>query len=106
MTTQEKLSKLKAQVDQACAMVGASDPKAADFEQRAVTAQIMRVIGDMGLGNHAEAAQAAEELYRAVLKLQAAWATGQSSATGRVLTQVEKLAAEIREELRRKAAGK
>jgi len=105
MTTAEKLAKLKSQIDLACAMVNASDPKAADNEQRAVTALILRVTGDMTLGHYDEAAKAAGELYRAVLKFQAAWAKGESSATGRALTQVETLAAEIEAELRKKAAG-
>lgn len=105
MTTAEKLAKLKAQLDLAQAMVNASDPRAADAEQRAVTALILRVTGDMTLGHYDEAARAARELYGAVLKLQAAWAKGESSATGRALTQVETLAAEIEAELRRKASG-
>ena len=105
MTTAEKLAKLKAQLDLARAMVNASDPRAADVEQRAATALISRITGDMTLGHYDEAAKAAGELYRTVLKLQAAWAKGESSATGRALTQVETLAAEIEAELRRKAAG-
>jgi hypothetical protein len=105
MTTTEKLSKLKAQVDLACAMVNASDPKAADVEQRTVTSLILRVTADMGRGQYEEASEGAGQLYKAVLKLQAAWAKGESSATGRALTQVETLAAEIEAELRRKAAG-
>lgn len=105
MTTAEKLVKLKAQLDLSRDMVNASDPKAADAEHRAVTALILRITGDMTLGHHDEAARAARELYEAVLKFQAAWAKGESSATGRVLTQVERLAAEIEAELRRKATG-
>ena len=105
MTTTEKLKKLKSQVDQACAMVNASDPGAAHAERREVTALILRITGDNGLGNHDEAARAAKELYQAVLKLQAAWATGESSATGRVLTQVEALAREIETDLRQQASG-
>jgi hypothetical protein len=104
MTTTEKLRKLKSQVDQACAMVNASDPGAADAERREVTALILRVTGDVGLGHYDEAARAAKELSHAVLRLQAAWATGQSSATGRVLTQVETLAREIEAELRQQAS--
>jgi hypothetical protein len=106
MTTAEKLAKLKAQLDLARAMVTASDPKAAEFEHREVTALMLRVTGDMGLGHYDEAASSARELYQAVLKLQAAWAKGESSATGRALTQVETLAAEIEADLRRKAAGR
>jgi hypothetical protein len=106
MTTMEKLAKLKSQIDQACAMVKASDPNAADTEQRAVNALILRITGDVTAGHYDEAAKVAGELRRAVLKLQAAWASGQSSATGRVLTQVETLAAEIESELRQKALGK
>lgn len=105
MTTAEKLAKLKAQLDLARAMVIASDPKAGVAEQRAATALIQRITGDMTLGHHDEAAKAARELYKTVLKFQAAWAKGESSATGRALTQVETLAAEIEAELRRKAAG-
>jgi hypothetical protein len=105
MTTAEKLARLKSQIDQACAMVKASDPKAADTEQREVTSLILRITGDMTLGHYSEAADVAGELHRAVLKLQAAWASGQSSATGRVLTQVETLAAEIEKDLRLKAGG-
>jgi hypothetical protein len=105
MATTEKLKKLKTQIDQACAMVNASNPGAADAERREVTALILRVTGDIGLGHYDEAAGAANQLYRAVLKLQAAWASGESSATGRVLTQVETLAAEIERELHAKAAG-
>jgi hypothetical protein len=105
MTTTEKLRKLKTQIDQACAMVNASNPGAAEAERHEVTALILRVTGDIGLGHDDEAATAAHQLYRAVLKLQAAWATGESSATGRVLTQVETLAAEIERDLRARAAG-
>ena len=105
MTTAEKLAKLKSQIDLACAMVNASDPKATDNEQRAVTALIQRVTDHMTAGHYAEAAKAARELHRAVVKLQMAWARGESSATGRALTQVETLAAEIDAELSKKAAG-
>src|SRR5262245_7794414 len=105
MTTTEKLRKLKTQIDQACAMVNASNPGTAEAEQHEVTALILRVTGDIGLGHYDEAATAAHQLYRAVLFIQAAWATGESSATGRVLTQVETLAADIERELRARAAG-
>ena len=105
MTTAEKLAKLKAQLDLASAMVIASDPRAAEAEKRDVTQLILRVTGDMSLGHYDEAAKSASELYRAVLKFQAAWAKGESSATGRALTQVEALAAEIEADLRKKAAG-
>lgn len=105
MTTAEKLAKLKSQVGLACDMIKASDPQAAATHQRAITSLILRITGDMGLGHYDEAAKAAGELRAAVLQLQAAWARGESSATGRALTQVETLAAEIEAELRRKAAG-
>lgn len=105
MTTTEKLAKLKKQLDLARSMVSASDPRVGDAEQRAATTLIQRVTNDIDAGQHAAAARAAAELRRAVLTFQASWATGQSSATGRVLTQVETLAAEIEAELRQKAAG-
>jgi hypothetical protein len=100
MTTEEKLAKLKSQLVQARAMIGASDPKAGESEQRAAAGLIQRVKDAMAHNRCDEAASVARELYRAVLKFQAAWATGQSSATGRALTQVETLAAEIEVELR------
>lgn len=105
MTTTEKLAKLKAQLDGAHDMIKASDPAAADAEWRTATSLILRITGDITLKHYEEAANAAGELSGAVLKLQAAWAKGESSATGRALTQVETLAAEIEAELRRKAAG-
>lgn len=104
MTTAEKLAKLKSQIDLACAMVGASDPKAAEAEKRTVAALIQRITGDMTQGRYDQAARSARELSAAVLNLQAAWARGESSATGRALTQVEKLATEIEAELRAKVA--
>lgn len=105
MNTAEKLAKLNKQLDLARQMVSASDPRVGEAEQRAATALIQRITSDIGAGQHAAAARAAAELLRAVLAFQASWATGQNSATGRVLTQVETLAAEIEAELRQKAAG-
>jgi hypothetical protein len=102
MTTLEKLGKLKTQVDLACSMVKATDPRAAE-QQRNITALITRITGDIGLGHYNDAAQVADELHRALIKLQKGWAMGESSATGRALTQVETLAAEIEAELRKKA---
>jgi hypothetical protein len=104
MTTEEKLAKLKSQLDQARAMIGASDPKAGEPEQRAVAALIQRVQDAMAHKRDGEAAGVARELYRAVLKFQASWATGKSSATGRALTQVETLASEIQAELSARVA--
>jgi hypothetical protein len=103
MTTAEKLAKLKSQVDLACDMIKASDPQAAATHQRDITSLILRITGDMTLGHYDDAAKAAGNLRAAVLRLQAAWARGESSATGRALTKVETLAAEIEAELRRKA---
>jgi hypothetical protein len=102
MTTLEKLGKLKTQVDLACSMVKATDPRAAE-EQRSITALITRITGDIGLGHYDEAAKVAGELHRTLIRLQKGWAMGESSATGRVLTQVETLGAEIAAELRQKA---
>jgi hypothetical protein len=104
MTTAERLAKLKSQVDLACDMIKASDPKAANTQQAAIASLIDRITGDMTLGHYDEATKSAGELRTAVLALQAAWARGESSATGRALTQVETLAAEIEKDLRRKAA--
>jgi hypothetical protein len=104
MTTAEALAKLRSQVDLACDMIKASDPKA-EAQRRAISSLTSRITHDMTLGHHREAARAAGELRVAVLQLQAAWARGESSATGRALTQVESLAAEIEAKLRRKAAG-
>jgi hypothetical protein len=105
MTTAEKLAKLRKQLDLARAMVNASDPRAGEAEQRVATTLVARITSDMNGGNFGAAARAATELRRAVLNFQASWARGESSATGRVLTQVETLAAEIETELRTKAAG-
>ena len=105
MTTAEMLARLKSHVDLACDMIKASDPKAAETQRRRISSLTARITSDMTLGRHKEAARAAGELRIAVLQLQAAWARGESSATGRALTQVESLAAEIESELRRKAAG-
>jgi hypothetical protein len=99
MSTMEKLAKLKSQLGQARAMIGASDPTAGASEQRAAVALIQRISDAMTHKRYDEAAKVARELYQAVLKFQASWATGQSSATGRALTQVETLAAEIQTEL-------
>ena len=105
MTTAEKLAKLNKQLAMARAMISASDPRAGDAENRAAAALIVRITGDMGLGRHSTAASAASELHRVIISMQKAWASGDSSATGRVLTQVETLAAEIEAELKQKAAG-
>lgn len=104
MTTAEALARLKSQVELACDMIKVSDPGAADIQRRAISSLISRITGDMTLGRHDKAAKAAGELRAAVLQLQAAWARGESSATGRALTQVESLAVEIEAELRSKAA--
>ena len=105
MDTAERLARLKSQVDLACDMIKASDPKAAGAQQRSIAKLIRRISDDMTLGKYSEAVKGAGELRAAVLQLQAAWARGESSATGRALTQVETLAVEIERELRRKAAG-
>lgn len=105
MTTLDKLAKLKKQLDLSRAMVNASDPRVGEAEHRSATGLIARISSDIELGQHDAAARAAGELRRAVLNLQASWARGESSATGRALTQVETLAAELEAELRKKAAG-
>lgn len=105
MTTAEKLAKLRSQVDLAQQMVQATDPRAADAEQKAIVALIQRVTAEVNAARHSEAARSARTLYDAVIKLQAAWARGESSATGRALTRVESLAAEIADELLQKAKG-
>lgn len=104
MTTLEKLAKLNKQLDLSRQMVNASDPRVGEAEYRAASGLIARITGDIGLGHSGAAARAAGELRRAVLNLQASWARGESSATGRALTQVETLAAEIEAELRKQAA--
>jgi hypothetical protein len=106
MSVQEKLAKLNEQLKLAGSMVQASDPNAAASEQRSITALIQRITADVTLKHYAEAAKVARELHRAVLKLQAAWAMGESSATGRVLTHVETLAADIAAELQALAQKK
>lgn len=105
MTTAEMLARLKTQVDLACDMIKASDPKAAEAQRRAISSLTSRITEDMTLGRYKQAAQVAAELRAAVLQLQAAWARGESSATGRALTQVESLAMNIEAELKRQAAG-
>ena len=105
MTLAEKLTKLNKQLGLARAMINASDPKSGDAENRAATALILRITGDISLGHYDAAATSATELHRMVVKMQKAWASGDSSATGRALTQVETLAAEIEAELKQKAAG-
>ena len=105
MTTAEKLAKLNKQLAMARAMISASDPRAGDAENRAAAALIVRITGDIGLGRHAAAASASSALHRVGVSLPTAWASGDTSATGRVLTQVETLAAEIEAELKQKAAG-
>lgn len=102
-TTAERLAKLKSQVDLACDMIKASDPSAAETQRRAIASLTMRITDDMNNGRHDGAARTAGELRLAVLELEAAWARGESSATGRALTQVESLAAEIEAALRQNA---
>jgi hypothetical protein len=105
MSTLEKLGKLNKQVELAYSMVKATDPRAAE-EQRSITAMISRINADIVLRHFDEAANKAGELRRLLIKLQKGWAMGESSATGRVLTQVEALAGEIEAELRQKATGR
>ncbi|HKE46087.1 MAG TPA: hypothetical protein VKB41_16250 [Steroidobacteraceae bacterium] len=100
MSVLEKLAKLNKQLNDARAMVQASDPTAAQQEHRAAVALIQRITGDVTLKHYDVAASAARELHAILVKMQMGWAMGQSSATGRVLTQVETLAKEIETELR------
>ena len=95
----EKLAKLNKQLSDARAMVQASDPTAAQAEHRAAVGLIQRITGDVTLKHYDTAASAARELHAIVVKMQKGWAMGESSATGRVLTQIEVLAAEIQAEL-------